>query len=336
MKQDSTRDWLFSAALVAAVFLAYWPAWRGAFWPARQGTFIWDDDLHLLNNPVLRPGGLVRTWVPGTYVIYWPLTCTVYWIEHQLWGLSPTGFHLVNIALHALSAILVWRVLRLLGVPGALLAAALFALHPVNVESVAWITQLKNTLSLVLTLLSRAAVFARRGRGPRERTAAPSPGGVRGCCGSGVAGACGLHRAVPGAVAAFALATLAKGMTLTLPVVLLACAWWQRGRIERRDLLRVVPFLLIGLIMVGMEVYQQHVSAQQTVVRTDGLLSRTAVAGCAVWFYLWKLIWPVDLMFVYPRWDLAAVGARGFCRGCCWRRFWRRPGGGGIPGGGRC
>ena len=105
------RDWLFAAALVVAVFLAYQPAW--------QGGFIWDDDTHLLNNPVLTPGGLFRTWVPGTYVNYWPLTFTAYWVEYQLWGLAPVGFHLVNIALHALSAILIWRVLALLRVPGA-------------------------------------------------------------------------------------------------------------------------------------------------------------------------------------------------------------------------
>ena len=153
------RDWLFAAALVAAVFLAYQPAW--------QGGFIWDDDTHLLNNPVLRPGGVFRTWVPGTYVNYWPLTFTVYWVEYQLWGLDPVGFHLVNIALHALSAILIWRVLALLRVPGALLAAALFALHPVNVESVAWITQLKNTLSLALTLLSVLLYLLSERRGGR-------------------------------------------------------------------------------------------------------------------------------------------------------------------------
>jgi tetratricopeptide (TPR) repeat protein len=116
-------------------------------------------------------------------------------------------------------------------------------------------------------------------------------------------------------VAAFALATLAKGMTLTLPVVLLACAWWQRGRIQRRDLLRVVPFLLIGLAMAAVEVWQQHLSAGHADVRSDGLLSRTAVAGCAVWFYFWKLIWPVNLMFVYPRWNLAAVGPLWFLPG---------------------
>ena len=124
-------------------------------------------------------------------------------------------------------------------------------------------------------------------------------------------------------------------MTLTLPVVLLALAWWQRGRIQRRDLLRVVPFLLIGFLMVGIEVYEQHLSAQQTVVRSDGLLSRTAVAGCAVWFYLWKLVWPVNLMLVYPRWNLAPSSARWFLPGLLlaavlalawrWRHCWGRP-----------
>ena len=148
------------------MFLVYQPAWRGGF--------VWDDDIHLLNNPVLKPGGVFRTWVPGTYVNYWPLTFTVYWVEYQLWGLAPLGFHLVNIALHALSAILIWRVLALLRVPGALLAAALFALHPVNVESVAWITQLKNTLSLALTLLSVLLLFALGARGGRSGSAAPS------------------------------------------------------------------------------------------------------------------------------------------------------------------
>ena len=112
--------------------------------------------------------------------------------------------------------------------------------------------------------------------------------------------------------------------------------WWQRGRIQRRDLWRVLPFVLIGIVMVVMEVFQQHAVAQQTVVRSDGLLSRTAVAGCAVWFYLWKAVWPVDLMFVYPRWNLAAVSAIWFAPACCWRRLSRWPGGGGVPGGGRC
>ncbi len=383
------RDWLIAAALVVAVFLVYQPVW--------QAGFIWDDDTHLLKNPVLTPGGVFHTWVPGTYVNYWPVTSTAYWVQYQLWGLAPAGFHLVNIALHALSAILIWRILALLRVPGAVFAAALFALHPVNVESVAWITQLKNTLSLALTLLSVLLYLLSESRsrlpggtpGGATDPAAPSPasrsrlpggtlggvadpaaprpasrsrlqGGTRGGATdpaaprparrsrlSGTlgdvtdpAGPSPARQAGPtwlyvGAVVVFALATLAKGMTLTLPVVLLACAWWQRGRIQRRDLWRVVPFLLIGLMMVGMEVWQQHLAAGQTIVRSDSFLSRTAVAGCAVWFYLWKLIWPIDLMFVYPRWNLGALSAKWFLPGLLlaavfaaawrWRHSWGRP-----------
>ncbi len=264
------KDWLFVVALLAAVVLAYQPVWHGGF--------IWDDDLHLLDNPVLKPGGLAKIWVPGSYVNYWPVTATAYWLQFEIWGLNPVGFHIVNIVLHAVSAILVWRILAHLKVPGAMLAAALFALHPVNVESVAWITQLKNILSLLLALLSVLLYLLYDERGKRW------------------------HFVL--AIGLFLLSALAKGMLLTLPVVLLACAWWQRGRIGRRDVLRVLPYLLIGLLMVGVEVWQQHLSASGSVVRSDSLAGRAAVAGCAVWFYLWKLIWPVNLIFVYPRWSI--------------------------------
>ena len=117
--------------MVIVVFLVYQPAWNGGF--------LFDDDLHLLNNPVLKPGGLGRIWVPGTYVNYWPLTFTAYWLQFKIWGLAPLGFHIVNIALHAAAALLLWRILLHLRVPGAMFAAAIFAVHPVNVESVAWI-----------------------------------------------------------------------------------------------------------------------------------------------------------------------------------------------------
>jgi tetratricopeptide (TPR) repeat protein len=106
-------------------------------------------------------------------------------------------------------------------------------------------------------------------------------------------------------IGVFLLSALAKVIAVTLPVVLLACAWWQRGRITRRDLLQVLPYLLIGVLMTCMEVWSQHlVATGGAAVRCDSFFSRAAVAGCAVWFYLGKLIWPVDLMFVYPRWSI--------------------------------
>ena len=294
--------WFAAAALVVTVFLVYQPAWRGGF--------LWDDDLHLLDNPVLKPGGLATVWTPGGYKQYWPLTCTAYWLEFKTWGLDPLGFHLVNIALHALSALLVWRVLAALKAPGAFFAAAIFALHPVNVESVAWIAQLKGILSLLLALVSMLFFLA------HER--------------------CGGWWRWTLAAGFYLLSALAKGIAITLPVVLLACAWWQRGRIGRRDLIRILPYLLIGIVMAATNVWTQHLEgAAEASVRSDSIFSRAAVAGCAVWFYLGKLIWPLDLCFVYPRWRIDERNVLSYLPGAmlvfllglawCRRRTWGRP-----------
>jgi Flp pilus assembly protein TadD len=295
------KDWLLAAALVVAVCLAYQPAW--------QGGFLWDDDMHLLSNPVLKPGGLAKVWVPGGYINYWPLTFTAYWLQFKMWGLNPIGFHVVNIAVHAISALLLWRILVRLRLPGAMFAAAIFALHPVNVESVAWISQLKGLLSLMLALVSVLLFLAYERQGGWWRWAL--------------------------AIGAFALSTLAKGMVITLPLVLLACAWWQRGRIGRRDLLHVLPYLVIGAVMAGTEVWTQHLVGAGAAVRSDGLLSRAAVAGCAVWFYFWKVIWPLDLCFIYPRWRIDDRDVLSYLPGVllvimlglAWRRrgTWGRP-----------
>lgn len=263
--------WCFSAALIAIVFLAYKPCWHG--------TWLLDDDLLLLDNPVLKPGGLLRIWVPGSYLNYWPLTYSLYWIQFQLWGLHSLGYHLVNIALHVISSLLLWRVLRRLRIPGAWLAAAIFALHPVNAESVAWVAELKGALALALALVSVLFYLDFERDGGRWRYAL--------------------------AVIAFALTALAKGSALTLPLVLLALAWWQRRRIDRRDILRTSPYFVIAAVMSGLEIWSQHFMDSAT-VRGDGIFSRAAIAGCAIWFYLGKAIWPIDLIPIYPRWPLPA------------------------------
>jgi tetratricopeptide (TPR) repeat protein len=195
-----------------------------------------------------------------------------------------------------------------LRVPGALFAAAIFALHPVNVESVAWIAQLKGILSLALALASVLFYLDHERRGGRWRYVL--------------------------AIAAFALSALAKGTALTLPIVLLALAWWQRGRITRRDLLRVAPYALVGAVMAGVEVWGQHLVAHGEVVRSDGLLSRAALAGRAVWFYLGKLACPLQLCFFYPRWTLCEPGVLPYLPGAVlavlaalawfWRATWGR------------
>jgi protein O-mannosyl-transferase len=293
--------WLFAVLLVIAVFLAYQPAWNGGF--------VWDDDLHLVNNPVLKPGGLVEAWRPGGYVNYWPMTFSVYRLEYELWGLNPLGFHLVNIALHALSALLVWRVLVNLRIPGAMFAAAVFALHPVNVESVAWIAQLKNVLCLPLGLLTMLFFLRHESNSGWWRLAL--------------------------SLGLFFLSTLAKGMMLTLPVVMLACAWWQRGRVDRRDLLRVLPFFVVAAAMAGVEVFMQHSGSGDAAIRSDSIFARAAVAGCGVWFYLGKVLWPVDLMVFYPRWNIDGRDVASYLPGlllvgilaAAWwqRRTWGRP-----------
>lgn len=266
-------EWLFAGSLVGATFLAYFPCWHG--------SWLWDDAIHLLANPVISPGGLAKVWIPGGYLNYWPLTYTVYWLEFHLWGLQPLGFHLVNIAFHALAALLVWRVLTRLNLPGALFAAAIFALHPVNVEAVAWVAQLKTVLSLVLALVSLLFYLGHEAKGGRWRYAL--------------------------AIGAFALSGLAKGEAVTLPIVLLAIAWWQRGRIGTRDILRVLPYFLIAAFMAGLEIWSEHL-LDSGPARSDGILSRAAIAGCAVWFYLWKLIWPLNLNPMYPRWRIGEIG----------------------------
>src|SRR5580704_1125669 len=126
-----------------------------AYWPALTAGFVWDDDVMLTNNPLVKAAdGLWRMWFTRQAVDYWPVTGTSLWLEWRLWGASAAGYHATNIALHVASAVLVWMVLRRLLIPGALLAALWFAVHPVNVESVAWIAQQKNLLAMLFFLLS--------------------------------------------------------------------------------------------------------------------------------------------------------------------------------------
>jgi tetratricopeptide (TPR) repeat protein len=267
--------------LVLAVLAAYVPAIRGGF--------VWDDDFYVTDNATLRSlEGLRRTWLEtDANPQYYPVTFTTFWVEYQLWGLNPLGYHLVNVLLHAGSSVLLWRLLRGLGVPGAGLAAALFALHPVHVESVAWITERKNTLSGLLYL---AAARAFLGFASRDKP-----------------------RRIPlGALVLFACALLSKSVTATLPIALGLVIVWNRGRLGRRELgwvgLMLVAGAGMGLLTAHLE--RHHVGA----VGEDwalGPLERCLLAGRIFWFYLGKLAWPATLSFVYTRWpiDTADAGA---------------------------
>ena len=258
-----------------------------AYLPSLSGDFIWND-ADYVTAPALRSvAGLRYIWVqPGVTQQYYPLLHSAFWVQYRLWGDHPLGYHGVTLILHAASAVLFGLVLRRLftGVTAApaaaaWLAALLFALHPVHVESVAWITEQKNTLSLALYLAAALAYL----RFDRDRRPA----------------------AYAAAFAFFVLSVLSKTVTVTLPAGLLVALWWRRGRLGwRRDIVPLLPWFAFG---AAMGVFSSWV--EKTFVGAEGAsfelgaAAKPLVAGRAVWFYLGKLAWPADLNFIYPRWN---------------------------------
>lgn len=271
---------LAALALVALTLVAYVPAMRGGF--------VWDDDDYVTANRTLRSvDGLRRIWVePGAVPQYYPLTFTSLWIEHHLWADSPTGYHVTNVLLHATSAVLLWRVLCLIALPGAWIAAAFFAVHPVGVESVAWITERKNVLSGACYLGAALSCL---------RAALPS--------GTPLAD----PRRYALALVLFAAALCAKTVACTLPVALALVLWWKHGRLGRRELLPLAPFLALGLALGLVTVWMERVHVGARGALWDlSFVDRCLIAGRAVWFYAGKLAWPARLTFVYPRWQIDA------------------------------
>jgi protein O-mannosyl-transferase len=272
-------DWLWGLILILSVILTYTPVW--------QAGFIWDDDAHLTANPcIVGPLGLKEIWTTSAADIC-PLTLTTFWVEHALWGLGPLPFHLVNVLLHGACTVLLWRVLRTLRVPGAWLGAALWALHPVLVESVAWITEMKNTESGLFFLLA-ILFFVRwlRAKELDRRT------GDR------------WNYLLTLLFAALAMAS--KSSTVILPVVLCLCAWWIEGRWHWRNVARVVPILLMSIAASALSIWTQGLALATAVIdpRLRTWPERLAAAGDAVWFYLGKLLWPHPLITIYPRWQI--------------------------------
>jgi Flp pilus assembly protein TadD len=262
-----------AALIVFLVFVAYLPALFCGF--------IWDDDDHLTANPAMRSvEGLKEIWSSRKVSRYYPLTLTSFWVQRRLWGLHPLPYHAISIALQAANAVLFWRVLSRLQVRGALAAAALWAVHPVGVETVAWVTELKNTQSGLFFLLA-LLLFFRFEDGLRPRDYAVSL-----LCG--------------------AAAMLSKPSTVVLPAVLLLCAGWRRGQVTEKDLLRVAPLVLFAAAMSLLTIGEQrwHIGTGTASDWTLTAAQRLMLAGNAIWFYAGKLLWPANLSFIYPRWEL--------------------------------
>jgi len=295
------RIWLFAMVLVLATIFAYRPAWNGGF--------IWDDDFYVTKNALLTaPDGLPRIWFSlESPSQYFPLTYTSFRIERTLWGLNPTGYHWVNLLLHTANALLLWRLLVELRVPGAWLAAGIFALHPVQVESVAWITERKNVLMgffFLLTLLAWTRFIAERNQRSVERSGANGTERAKGVTQAGTLNLWS-WRFYWLALIFYLLALCSKATSCTLPAALFLILWLQKKPINWRRVLQIAPFILLGLAMgllaIWWERYHQFTVGPMFAL---GPLERLIVASHAAWFYLGKLFWPAKLTFIYPQWTV--------------------------------
>jgi tetratricopeptide (TPR) repeat protein len=275
-KPRSLRDIGAAALLFGSVLLAYLPALHGGL--------IIDDAGHITSARMQSLHGLWRIWFElGATTQYYPVLHSAFWIEHRLWGDAVLGYHLTNALLHAAAALLVVALVRRLSLPGAWLAGFLFALHPVCVETVAWISEQKNTLSAVF-YLGAALLYL-----DFDRTRRKSRYGL--------------------ALGLFALALMSKSVTATLPVALLVILWWRRGRLEwKRDWLPLLPWLALGASggLFTAWVERRYIGAEGADFALTAV-ERCLVAGRALWFYAWKMVLPANLTFIYPRWRVDAA-----------------------------
>ncbi len=281
------------AIIVLAVFLAYLPALNGGF--------ILDDDKLLTDNSIIKsPDGLYQFWCTTEALDYWPVSNSALWLEWRVWGMKPTGYHVTNLILHIVEVLLVWIILQKLSLPGAFWAALVFAVHPVNVESVAWIASRKNLMAMLFFLLSVLCYLNFEIPSPyiqdrlnwKKSSLAPRSSPLASCLWYGLS------------FLAFVLAMLSKGSVAILPVLLLGIVWWLRP-LTRWDLLRAVPFLLVAVVLAGVNVwFQTHGLGE--VYRSASFIERLLGAGGVVWFYLYKALLPLDLYFVYPLWHISA------------------------------
>ena len=273
------KKWGIFVGLVCLTFVSYAPVFHAGY--------VWDDDAWLTGNPAVSdPGGLHAIWTSVPRMQYYPLLFTSYWVEYRLWGFEPLGYHVVNLLLHAGNAFLFGLVLSELGVAGAFWVAAVFAVHPMHVESVAWVTERKNVLSGAFALASTLAYLKFR----RDRSG----------------------RAYAAALVLFAGAVLSKTAAATLPAALAVVDAWKTWPPKIKDLRPLAPFFLLAGAMAAIAVFLEK--GMVDVVGTDFVLSpwhRVLVASRGLLFYPFKLLVPYPTIFNYPRFDVehASVAA---------------------------
>lgn len=277
--------------------------------PATRAGFVWDDDRLITDNPLIQArNGLPRIWLDTRSANFYPLTQSAFWLEWRLWGQNPKAFHIVNVLFQGLNAVLIWLVLGRLRVPAAWLAALIFAVHPVAVESVAWVSELSNLLGLFFYALA-VLLYLRFEDRP-----------------------CWTWYWL--AWATLLLALLSKTSSVTMPPVLLLLAWWRRGSIGRRDVWRAIPFFALSLVLGLVEVWFHNRNALPDSIAVSAWPVRLAGAGQIFWFYLSKVLVPYPLMIIYPPWTIGAslisflpalALAGSFALFWRFRRTWGRP-----------
>jgi protein O-mannosyl-transferase len=295
------RTVLLALALIAAVFLAYGEH-------ISVGGFIWDDDDYIFQNPHLPAAdGLWRIWTTSESPQYYPLVFSTLWLEYRLWGLDPRGYHFVNVAFHAINAVLIWTVLRRMRFVGAFAVAAIFALHPMHVETVAWAAEHKNTMSTMFYLLALLCYW--KFDGTRESTSISATTNSRDATRPRA------HRSDSPwfwyalMLACFILGLFCKTVIATLPIAIILLRYWRGLPLRLADIAPLVPLLVLGGIMGAITgAYEQrHVIGELGVALSPewhtSIPERMINAGRVLWFYAAKIVWPHPLNFNYPRWD---------------------------------
>ena len=292
---DRWNSFLLRAAVI--VLAGLW-----VYSPAYHGDWLWDDDQLLTQNlsvqhrvspdPSVPPNSLqslAKLWFNPDGADYFPLSYTALWAQWPFFGLRSTGYHVTTILLHIAGSLLLWALLAKMRIPGAWLSGLVFAIHPVCVESVAWVSETKNTLSLPLFLISAICWV---GQDDEADTAKR-------------------QRLYGISIVFFLLAMFAKTSIVAFPVVTLLYAWWKRGTVTMRDLIVAAPLFVVSIVLglVTMSYQWGRAIGQEKIIVGDllsvgGFLSRTAIAGMAILHYLASIVWPVNLLPIYPRWEV--------------------------------
>ncbi len=278
----TNRTYLYRTALQVAI-LAVFVIW--IYLPTLNGAFIWDD-IFLITNWAVQSeslGGLASIWIEPEGIDYFPITYTALWMQWIAFGNNTFGYHVVNVLLHLSSCFLLWILLTRLKLPGAWLSALIFGIHPVCVESVAWISEIKNTLSLPFFLLTCFFWIKHDDLKNDSR----------------------MSRYYIFSLVMFIVAMLAKPSVVATPFLALIYEWWKRGKVSLLGLYRTIPLFLIafviGLITLS---FQWERAIGDYILPIEGVASRFAVAGMAIVFYFFKVIWPMNLMPMYPQWSI--------------------------------